>query len=382
MRIIKKYFDSSGGIIYYKVESRSTIFGRLRQTSTTRMDVGAVMDYSYKDMRNKLEREYLSPFAFHSCDTAGRQKPIDPCDLRTDFQRDRDRIIHSKSFRRLMHKTQCFLSPEGDHYRTRLTHTLEVSQIGRSAARLLKLNEDLVEAACLGHDLGHTPFGHAGERVLDSLCPGGFSHNEQSIRTVTILERDGEGLNLTAEVLDGILCHTGPVAAKTLEGRLIKYADRIAYINHDIDDAIRAGILSDDMIPEKFSKVLGKNHSQRIDTMVKSLVAGTKENFENGIAELKMNAEVEEATDGLRGFMFEKVYINSEAKKEESKACELLAMIYRYFVKNPDKMPQDNKKFLNEYSTDRVVADYVAGMTDRYALEVYNALFVPKMWGK
>lgn len=340
------------------------------------------MDLSYIEMRNKLENEFLSPFAFRSCDTAGRQKPIDKCLLRTDFQRDRDRIIHSKSFRRLMHKTQCFLSPEGDHYRTRLTHTLEVSQIGRSVARLLQLNEDLVEAACLGHDLGHTPFGHAGERVLNSLCPEGFSHNEQSIRTVTLLERDGEGLNLTYEVLDAILCHTGPVKAKTLEGRLIKYADRIAYINHDIDDAIRAGILTDDMIPEKFRKVLGCNHSQRIDTMVKSLVSGTKENFNAGIAELKMNDDVEEATNGLREFMFENVYINSMAKKEEGKACELLAMIYNYFVKNPDKMPQDNKKYLGQYSVERVAADYIAGMTDRYALEVYNDLFIPKMWGR
>ena len=340
------------------------------------------MNSSYSELWQRREQQYLSPFAFRSSSTEGRLKPIDECDLRTDFQRDRDRIIHAKSFRRLMHKTQCFLSPEGDQYRTRLTHTLEVSQIGRSVARLLCLNEDLVEAACLGHDLGHTPFGHAGERVLNSLCSGGFSHNEQSVRTVTLLERDGQGLNLTVEVIDAILCHTGPVSAKTLEGRLIKYADRIAYINHDIDDAIRAGILTDNMIPEKYSRVLGENHSKRIDTMVKSLVSATSKNFSRGIAALSMDEDVEEATLGLREFMFENVYINSKAKKEEGKACEVLARIYEYFYKNPERMPEDNKKFLDEFGTERVVADYIAGMTDRYALETYNELFIPKMWGR
>ncbi len=340
------------------------------------------MSFSYIEMQNRREDEFLSEFAFRSRDTQGRLFPIDECDLRTDFQRDRDRIIHSKSFRRLMHKTQCFLSPEGDHYRTRLTHTLEVSQIGRSVARLLRLNEDLVEAACLGHDLGHTPFGHAGERVLNSLCSSGFAHNEQSVRTVTVLERDGKGLNLTVEVIDAILCHTGPVAAKTLEGRLIKYADRIAYINHDIDDAIRAGILTDAMIPEKYSKILGCNHSNRIDTMVKSLVSATLLNFEKGKAELMMSPEVEEATNGLREFMFENVYINSKAKKEEGKACEVLAAIYNYYIKRPEAMPDDNKKFLNDYPVERVVADHVAGMTDRYALETYKELFLPKTWGR
>ncbi len=340
------------------------------------------MDFSCIELQYRKEAEFLSPFAFPSKNTKGREKPIVPCELRTDFQRDRDRIIHSKSFRRLMHKTQCFLSPEGDHYRTRLTHTLEVSQIGRSVARLLCLNEDLVEAACLGHDLGHTPFGHAGERVLNELCPDGFSHNEQSIRTVRLLERDGEGLNLTYEVMDAILCHTGKVEAKTLEGRLIKYADRIAYINHDIDDAIRAGILTDESIPEKYSRVLGHDHSHRIDTMVKSLTRGTRENFEKGISALKMESEVEEATMGLREFMFENVYINSLAKKEESKACDLLAAIWRYFVAHPEKMPEDNRKHLDAFSVERVVCDYVAGMTDRYALEVYNELFIPRMWGR
>lgn len=340
------------------------------------------MDFSYLELQYRKEAEFLSPYAFHSCDTAGRLKSIDTCELRTDFQRDRDRIIHAKSFRRLMHKTQCFLSPEGDHYRTRLTHTLEVSQIGRSVARLLRLNEDLVEAASLGHDLGHTPFGHAGERVLNRLCPDGFSHNEQSIRTVQLLERDGEGLNLTVEVMDGILCHTGKTAAKTLEGRLIKYADRIAYINHDIDDAIRAGILKDSSIPTEYSAVLGDNHSRRIDTMVKSLVRGTLSNFAAGKAELAMEPEVEKATLGLRNFMFENVYINSLAKKEEGKACDLLAALYEYFVRHPDKMPEDNRKHLDRFSVERVACDYIAGMTDRYALEVYNDLFIPRMWGR
>lgn len=340
------------------------------------------MAFSYVELQYKKEEEFLSPFAFPSKATAGRLSPIDPCELRTDFQRDRDRIIHAKSFRRLMHKTQCFLSPEGDHYRTRLTHTLEVSQIGRSVARLLRLNEDLVEAACLGHDLGHTPFGHAGERVLNALCPDGFSHNEQSIRTVKYLERDGAGLNLTVEVMDAILCHTGATRAKTLEGRLIKYADRIAYINHDIDDAIRAGILTDDSIPHEYSEILGNDHSHRIDTMIKSLVKGTLQNFEAGIAELSMEPEVERATDGLRSFMFDTVYINSPAKKEEGKACELLASLYRYFVEHPEKLPNDNKRLLPSCSVERAVCDYVAGMTDRYALELYNDLFVPRVWAK
>lgn len=337
---------------------------------------------SYIALQYQREAAFLSEYAFFSKNTAGRQHPIDACELRTDFQRDRDRIIHSKSFRRLMHKTQCFLSPEGDHYRTRLTHTLEVAQIARSVARLLRLNEDLVEAQSLGHDLGHTPFGHAGERVLNALCPGGFCHNEQSIRTVTVLERDGKGLNLTSEVLDGILCHTGPVAAKTLEGRLIKYADRIAYINHDIDDAIRAGILTEEKIPASFREVLGTTPSMRIDTMVKSLVAGTGENFRRGVAELKMDPAVAEATQGLRSFLFENVYINSPAKKEEGKACALLERIFEYFVSHPDRMPADMKVFLDSNPVERVVTDYIAGMTDRYALETYNELFIPKMWGR
>ncbi len=337
---------------------------------------------SYRELQEHRERELLSPFAFRTDMSKGREAPIDPCDLRTEFQRDRDRIIHAKSFRRLMHKTQCFLSPEGDHYRTRLTHTLEVSQIGRSVARLLGLNEDLVEAASLGHDLGHTPFGHAGERMLDALCSDGFSHNEQSIRIVSLLERDGMGLNLTYEVKDAILCHTGKTEASTLEGKLIKYADRIAYINHDIDDAIRAGILTDSMIPDEYSLVLGKNHSERIDTMVKSLASKTLENFHNGIGKLEMHEDVMRATDGLRDFMFENVYINSRAKKEEGKACGLLEALFGYFMKNPDKIPDEYKKYLDTNSTQRVVADYIAGMTDRYALEKYDEIFVPKMWGK
>ena len=340
------------------------------------------MDRTFLDFLNEKEKEFLCEFATKSCDTKGRKNEIDSCDMRTDFQRDRDRIIHSKAFRRLMHKTQCFLSPEGDHYRTRLTHTLEVSQIGRTAAKLLRLNEDLVEAACLGHDLGHTPFGHAGERVLDSLYEGGFAHNEQSIRTVDVLERDGEGLNLTFEVRDAILHHTGLIEARTLEGRILKYADRIAYINHDIDDAIRAGILTEDAIPEKYRRVLGNSPSERIDTLVKSLVKGSLANFKKGKAQLSMDDDTAEAMDGLRSFMFENVYTNEKAKGEEGKACELLASIYRYFEKNPELMPDDWKRYLGRYSVSRVVTDYVASMTDRYALETYNELFIPKMWGR
>ncbi len=339
------------------------------------------MDFS-TEMLYKREKELFCEYAVFSQDTLGRKKDIDECSFRTPFRRDRDRIIHSKSFRRLMHKTQCFLSPEGDHYRTRLTHTLEVTQIAQTIARALRLNEDLCEAASLGHDLGHTPFGHAGERVLNAICTDGFRHNEQSIRTVEILERDGEGLNLTREVLDGILCHTGDKAADTLEGRIIKFADRIAYINHDIDDAVRGGVIKAEDIPGELCKILGDTHGARIDTMVKSVIEASELTFKAGKPEILMDETTAKATDALREFMFENVYLNPVAKSEESKACTMLEQMYYYFVKNPDNISEEYRKYLNKYSVPRVVCDYIAGMTDRYAVAVYENIFVPKVWAK
>lgn len=339
------------------------------------------MDFS-TEMLYKREKELFCEYATFSENTRGRESVIDECSFRTPFRRDRDRIIHSKSFRRLMHKTQCFLSPEGDHYRTRLTHTLEVTQIAQTIARALRLNEDLCEAASLGHDLGHTPFGHAGERVLDAIFKDGFRHNEQSLRTVDVLERDGAGLNLTYEVRDAILCHTGKKQADTLEGKIIKFADRIAYINHDIDDAVRGGVIKNEDIPSVLCDVLGYTHGARIDTMVKSVIEASEKTFAEGKPEIVMDDETAKATDSLRDFMFENVYLNSVAKSEESKACSMLETMYLYFVKNPDKISEEYKRYLNEYTVERVVCDYIAGMTDRYAVAVYENLFVPKVWAK
>ena len=333
----------------------------------------------------RYEQQHLSVFAVPSAATRGRlrEDPSDDEEIRTPFMRDRDRIIHSKSFRRLMHKTQCFLSPEGDHYRTRLTHTLEVSQIARTVARALCLNEDLTEAAALGHDLGHTPFGHAGERILNSLCSEGFRHNEQSLRVVDVLEKDGEGLNLTYEVRNAIVCHTGEVQADTLEGRLIKFADRIAYINHDIDDAIRAGVLKNEDIPLSLREILGETHRKRIDVMVRSLIDKTQSNLDHGIYCMEMVPAIYEATMKLREFLFENVYFNPVAKSEESKAGEMLRILYDYYYKNKDKIPYEYRKNIGENcSLERAVCDYLACMSDRYALLTFENLFVPKKWNK
>lgn len=339
------------------------------------------MDFS-RNMLQEREKEIFCKYATFSENTKGRQREITECDFRTPFRRDRDRIIHSKSFRRLMHKTQCFLSPEGDHYRTRLTHTLEVTQIAQTIARALCLNEDLCEAASLGHDLGHTPFGHAGERVLDSICEEGFRHNEQSIRTVDILERDGKGLNLTYEVRDAILCHTGAKSADTLEGKIIKYADRIAYINHDIDDAVRGGVICEEQIPRELRSILGTTHGERINTMVKSIIEASEKSFKEENPQILMEEEIERATNLLRDFMFENVYLNPVAKSEETKACSMIETMYYYFEKNTDKIPQEYKKYLEYSPVQRVVCDYIAGMTDRYAVSVYENLFIPKVWAK
>lgn len=333
-----------------------------------------------------FEASFLSPFAVRSSQTRGRlysEEDESGVDIRTPFMRDRDRIIHSKAFRRLMHKTQCFLSPEGDHYRTRLTHTVEVSQLARTVARALRLNEDLTEAASLGHDLGHTPFGHAGERILDSLCPEGFKHNEQSLRMVDIIERDGKGLNLTYEVRNAIVCHTGDIESDSLEGRIIKFADRIAYINHDIDDAVRAGVLSDGDIPLALKKILGDTHSKRIDVMIKSLISESQKNFEKDIFSIDMHKEIYDATMELRDFLFDNVYFNPVAKSEESKAGEMLTLLYEYFHKNVDKIPYEYSRNIGiNCSLERAVCDYVACMSDRYAVVTFDNLFIPKKWNK
>ncbi len=324
-----------------------------------------------------LEREEntLSPFAFLTKNTKGREHPYVPCENRTEFQRDRDRIIHSKSFRRLMHKTQVFLFPADEHYRTRMTHTLEVTQVARIIARALCLNEDLTEAAALGHDLGHTPFGHAGETAMQKCYSPEFTHYKQSIRVVEKLERDGNGLNLTYEVKDGILNHTGNHMATTLEGVIVKFADRIAYINHDIDDAIRAGILRIEDIPKELTDVLGVGHSERINRMVTSVIQESA-----GKPEINFTKEVGEATLKLRSFLFDTVYTNPLAKSEDNKAQELLASLFEYYVKNPDKMPELYYRNTKHEPVERCVCDYVASMTDRYAIEHYTDLFIPQVW--
>ena len=321
------------------------------------------------------ERETLSRYAFLTANTRGREHPYVPSEMRTEFQRDRDRIIHSQSFRRLMNKTQVFLAPAGDHYRTRLTHTLEVTQIARIIARALRLNEDLTEAAALGHDLGHTPFGHAGEAALQDCYDPGFTHYKQSLRVVDRLENDGAGLNLTWEVRNGIVNHTGKSMAATLEGVIVKFADRIAYINHDIDDACRAGVLKTEDIPKEILSVLGEKHSERINTMVTSIIEASYDR-----PYIMMSDKVGRATNDLRDFLFENVYLNSIAKSEDAKAKELLIKLFEHYVKHPEKMPELYRRNIESEGVERCVCDFVSGMTDRYAIETYQDLFVPKVW--
>lgn len=319
------------------------------------------------------EKLFLSEKAMLSANSEGRETYEKKCDLRTDFQRDRDRIIHSRSFRRLKHKTQVFLSPESDHYRTRLTHTLEVSQIARTIARALRLNEDLTEAIALGHDLGHTPFGHAGERAIDDLVDFKFTHYEQSVRVCKKLEKNGKGLNLTAEVLDGIANHTCGEWSKTLEGRVVRYADRIAYINHDIDDAVRGGIISESDIPSDIASVLGENKSARISSLVNSIV-------NNGTDDIKMDPKTEEYYNKLHAFLFDAVYKNPVAKSEETKVLGLMEGLFKYYFENTAKLPQEYLKICELEGVGRAVADYVAGMTDHYATSVYEDIYIPKFW--
>ncbi len=327
-------------------------------------------------VREKIEqneKSVLSDKACLSMNSKGRVTMEEKCSLRTDFQRDRDRIIHSNSFRRLKHKTQVFLSPEGDHYRTRLTHTLEVSQIARTIANGLSLNGDLTEAVALGHDLGHTPFGHAGERALDKVVPGGFRHYEQSLRVVEKLEKAGKGLNLTYEVRDGIVCHTKGKEADTLEGRIVKLADKIAYINHDIDDAVRAGVMCEDDIPFEIRKALGFKKSARINTMVLNVV-------ENSVDDIVFSPDVKQPFDELHTFMFDKVYTNPVCKGEETKAMDIIIRLYDYFLQNPDRIPKAYHYIIDSEGVHRAVADYIAGMSDRYLLAVYKNIFIPDSW--
>lgn len=327
------------------------------------------------EMFCEREKGFLSPYAFLTSDTRGREHDYIPCPNRTEFQRDRDKIIHSKSFRRLMHKTQVFLFPVDEHYRTRMTHTLEVTQIARIICRALRLNEDLCEAAALGHDIGHTPFGHAGELVMQECFDPEFTHYKQSLRVVEKLENDGEGLNLTWEVRDGILNHTGSCMASTLEGIIVKFADRIAYINHDIDDACRAGIMTKEDIPPQIRKVLGDSHGVRINTMVSSVIEASADK-----PEIKMTSEIGEATAALRSFLFDAVYRNPVAKSEESKAREMLARMFDYFREHPEKMPEFYYKNTKSDSVERCVCDYISSMTDRSAIDTYKNLFVPSVW--
>ena len=330
-----------------------------------------------REEQEKREHLIFSPYASFSDESRGRDRDEEPCPMRTIYQRDRDRIIHCKTFRRLKHKTQVFLAPEGDHYRTRLTHTLEVAQIARSIARALNLNEDLTEAIALGHDLGHTPFGHAGERTLNSLCPMGFAHYKQSIRVVEFLEKDGQGLNLTWEVRDGILNHRTSGNPSTLEGKAVRLSDKIAYINHDIDDGIRAGILKESDIPSEYTDVLGNSTKERLNTMISDIIINSI-----GKNDLVMSEPVRKAMTELRKFMFESLYLNPTAKSEEAKADKLITELYRYYVANTDKLPDTYKRFITEFDErpEQVVCDYIAGMVLSYSISKFQEIFVPKAW--
>ncbi len=327
----------------------------------------------------KREFKYLSPYAAKAAESWGRLVDEEKCSIRTDFQRDRDRIIHSKAFRRLMHKTQVFLAPEGDHYRTRLTHTIEVSQIARTIARGAGLNEDLTEAIAMGHDLGHTPFGHSGEAVLDEIYPEGFRHNVQSLRVVDVLESGSNrrGMNLTYEVRDGILNHTGNEMPATVEGQVVKTSDRIAYINHDIDDAIRSGIITTEDLPKECIRVLGDTHKKRIDTLVRDMIK-----YSIGRPVARLSVEKSEAMNELRAYMFKNVYHNQKVKRAEdiSQVERIITSLYQYFVDNPDALPDDLAAMRHEYSIEELAKDHVAGMTDRYAINLYEELFVAKGW--
>ncbi|MBR1876125.1 MAG: deoxyguanosinetriphosphate triphosphohydrolase [Lachnospiraceae bacterium] len=332
---------------------------------------------SIREDLEELEKKTLSPYACLSVNTRGRLKEEEQCDIRPVFQRDRDRILHSKAFRRLKDKTQVFLTPEGDHYRTRMTHTLEVSQNARTIAKALRLNEDLVEAIALGHDLGHTPFGHAGERALNKVCPLGFVHSEQSLRVVDVLEKDMKGLNLTMEVRDGIVNHRTDGMPYTLEGRIVRLSDKIAYMHHDMDDAVRAGILSDDTVPDYIGSVAGYKTAQRLDYFIHDIVMESR-----GRDDIHMSPPAEKAMKDLREWMFENVYRNPKAKNQESKAENLIESLYHYYFNRPDRLPAEYKLLMEKTGDplERICCDYISSMTDRYAINLYMKLYVPESW--
>lgn len=333
------------------------------------------MGLTVREGIEQRELQYLSEYALPSCRSKGRERDEAKCEIRTDFQRDRDRIIHSTSFRRLKHKTQVFLAPEGDHYRTRLTHTIEVTQIARTLARALDLNEDLTEAIAFGHDLGHTPFGHAGERALDRLCDTGFRHYENGVRVCKKIEKGGSGLNLTFEVLDGILHHTHiEDPACTMEGRLVYYADKIAYINHDTDDAVRAGRIKVSDIPKEVTEILGEHRSQRIDRLVMSIV----KNSQNG--EIKMDDETFSGYNILHDFLYRNVYRDEFGLKQDEKVYSIIEKLFEYYLKNIQKLPCHLRKIADEEGENRAVTDYIAGMTDGYAIRAFEEAYVPKTW--
>ncbi len=346
-----------------------------------------------REISEELEQTTLSPYAAQSRDSMGRDRDEEQDDIRTVYQRDRDRILHCKSFRRLMHKTQVFIAPEGDHYRTRLTHTLEVNQIARTIAKALRLNQDLTDAIALGHDLGHTPFGHAGERVLNELCEDGFSHVEQSVRVVEILEKNGQGLNLTKEVRDGILNHRSSGHPHTLEGQVVRFSDKIAYLNHDIDDAIRAGLFIEEDLPEEFRHVLGHSVKERLNTLIRAVIFTSVEK-----PEITMDQEIEENMQKLRKWMFQHVYTGGEAKKEEWKVKSMIELLFRFYMGHPEELPAEyqsmRKKLLlsipeqsdraaeERRAKERIVCDYIAGMTDEYCTMKFREYFVPVGWQK
>ena len=329
-----------------------------------------------RENTEKIEKEILSPYAAQSVGSRGREVEEEPCDIRPVFQRDRDRILHCKAFRRLKNKTQVFLTPKGDHYRTRMSHTLEVSQNARTIAKALRLNEDLVEAIALGHDLGHTPFGHAGEHMLDSLCQEGFRHNEQSVRIVERLEKDGKGLNLTWEVRDGILNHQTRTMPHTLEGKIVRLSDKIAYINHDIDDACRAHILTREDIPKELREILGETTRERLNTLIHDIIINSMDKDD-----ICMSKDVETAMYKLRRFMFESVYQNPIAKSEDEKAKGVLEQLYRHYMARLELMPAAYLSMLDAGETkERVVCDYISGMTDQYAVAKFSEYFMPQKW--
>lgn len=330
-----------------------------------------------REKQEKWEKEYLSPYAALSQNSMGRDREEAQCDIRPVYQRDRDRILHSKSFRRMKHKTQVFLAPAGDHYRTRLTHTLEVAQIARTIARALRMNEDLTEAIALGHDLGHTPFGHAGEDILDELHPKGFRHYYQSVRVVELLEKNCQGLNLTKEVRDGMMNHSTSRMPTTMEGKIVRLSDKIAYINHDIDDAIRAHIIGEDSLPSEYTQILGTSPKARLNSLIHGIISASQ-----GQPDIRMPEDIEQAMLGLRSYMFESVYTNPIAKGQEKKAQNMLEVLYKHFMKNFHELPEEYVRLVTERDEmmESVVCDYIAGMTDQYSIKVYEDLYIPFVW--